>query len=92
MQPIVLSELEAVIPRGDLIFCLCPVCCNEVNWRHFDATLILHGSCCCHSFRAFPARPDLSMYRVQTKPANMDNVFWLYRKSRIETTPPPKYA
>lgn len=86
------SEGTFLIDRANLIFCLCPVCLNEVNWRHLDATYELTGECCCHAFRAYPANSKCVIYRIDCKPVNMQNVQWLHRRSAdtYMTTPPPK--
>jgi hypothetical protein len=87
-KPILITG-TLIVNRADLIFCHCPVCLNEVNWRHTDASFGLYAECCCHVFQAAPANSKLSMYRVEAKPADMTNVYWLFRGSEKQVSPKP---
>lgn len=89
-QPILVGPNEdSLVPRADLIFCLCCVCLNEVNWRHVDASYQLTASCCTLTFRAWPANKKMAVYRLECRPVNMKagNVYWLHRADAIEPSP-----
>lgn len=76
-KPILVTD-PLIVKRADLCFCHCPVCANELNWRHTDMSFGLYAHCCCHVFKAFPANDKMNMYRIEPKPLDMTNVHWLW--------------
>jgi hypothetical protein len=91
-KPILIHSDKMVIPRENMLFCLCRVCANELNWRHRDASFLVWATCCCHQYIGQPAGRGLKAYLVETRPADMTRVYWLERKPQVELGPPPKYA
>lgn len=89
LKPIVLREGSTLVPRAHMLFCVCPVCLNELNWRHFDVSFWLYATCCCHVFYGNPTRQDdMATYQVTSTPANMQNVYWLHRRGVLDLVPP----
>lgn len=84
---------EQMVPRADLIFCLCCGCASEINWRHQDATFLLHAACCKFTYKAFPARTDLEVYMVMAQLlAEATNVVKFPKKNPLPVPPPPGYG
>jgi hypothetical protein len=88
-KPVLIVTSETIVPRDKMLYCLCGVCANELNWRHFDSSFELHATCCCHAFRARPHGNKMGAYFIDAKPCNMQNVYFLERKSRLEGLQPP---
>lgn len=92
IRPIPLHEPDMIVSRCDLVSLLCPMCYNEVNWRHVDSSFELNGSCCQFVFRSWPANQKLSMYRVESKVADLRNVVQLPRRAALAPQPPTRYG
>lgn len=79
-RPVIITQAWTFIPIERMLFVICPVCLNEVNWQHTDASFELVGACCAIVHRATPANKSMKTYLVKSKPANMKNVHWLHRE------------
>lgn len=75
---------DYIVPRSELLFCLCEKCLNEINWRHVDASYEINGHCCGLVIRGRPMNRHCSMYRLEVKPVDMRNVKLFPRKRNME--------
>lgn len=93
MKVYVINSPQFHVERANLLFCLCPDCGCEINWRHVDASYELYASCCVTSFKAHPVRNDLEVYLVQALSVpDFSNVRRFPKKVQPLNSPPTFYG
>lgn len=89
-KPTSLDRSQLLISRSNLIFCLCPSCAMEINWRHQDSTHEIYASCCNLTFIGRPMNDKLAMYICDVKPYSTHNVIPFPKRRLHLVQPPPK--
>ena len=90
----VLDRSETTVAREDMLFCVCPLCSCEINWRHFDASHELYANCCTMAYHAIPIKEDAAVYLIASRAVDLGGKKNVVRLpvNIVASAPPPRYG